>query len=66
MNNIIISIDHLSKAYRLGQIGTGTLINDIKVWWAKARGKPKPLLKIGQEGHGNLGWRDDLFIITCG
>jgi lipopolysaccharide transport system ATP-binding protein len=39
----------LSKAYRLGQIGTGTLTNDLRVWWAKVRGKPNPLLKIGQK-----------------
>jgi hypothetical protein len=40
----IISIENLSKSYRLGQIGTGTLTNDLKVWWAKTRGKPNPLL----------------------
>ncbi|BAJ64647.1 MULTISPECIES: ABC transporter ATP-binding protein [Anaerolinea] len=49
----VISVEHLSKAYRLGQIGTGTFANDLKVWWAKVRGKPNPLLKIGQEDHGN-------------
>ncbi len=37
----------------MGQIGSGTLSDDLKVWWAKARGKPNPLLKIGQEDHGN-------------
>jgi lipopolysaccharide transport system ATP-binding protein len=49
----VIRVENLSKAYRLGQIGTGTLTNDLKVWWAKARGKPNPLLKIGQKEHGN-------------
>jgi lipopolysaccharide transport system ATP-binding protein len=49
----IISIENLSKEYRLGQIGTGTLTNDLKVWWAKARGKPNPLLIIGQQDHGD-------------
>ena len=53
MPNTVISVENLSKAYRLGQIGTGTLTNDLKVWWAKARGKPNPLLKIGQQDHGN-------------
>jgi lipopolysaccharide transport system ATP-binding protein len=42
----IIRVEHLSKSYRLGQIGTGTLTNDLKVWWAK-------VLKIGQSDHGN-------------
>ncbi len=31
----VISVENLSKAYRLGQIGTGTLTNDLKIWWAK-------------------------------
>jgi lipopolysaccharide transport system ATP-binding protein len=53
MNNTVISAEDISKAYRLGQISSGTLSDDIKVWWAKARGKPNPLLKIGQEDHGN-------------
>jgi hypothetical protein len=53
MSNTIIRVENVSKAYRLGQIGSGTLRDDMKVWWAKARGKPNPLLKIGQEDHGN-------------
>jgi lipopolysaccharide transport system ATP-binding protein len=53
MSNMVISVENLSKTYRLGQIGTGTLTNDLKVWWAKARGKPDPLLKIGQADHSN-------------
>lgn len=50
---VVISIENLSKSYRLGQIGTGTLTNDLKVLWAKLRGKPNPLLKIGQLDYGN-------------
>ncbi len=49
----VISVENLSKIYRLGQIGTGTFTNDLKVWWAKVRGKSNPLLKIGQADHGN-------------
>lgn len=49
----VISVENLSKSYRLGQIGTGTLTNDLKVWWAKLRGKPNPLLKIGQADHSS-------------
>jgi lipopolysaccharide transport system ATP-binding protein len=51
----VISVENLSKAYRLGQIGTGTLTYDMKLWWAKVRGKPNPLLKIGEQDHGNRG-----------
>ena len=54
MSSTVISVENLSKVYRLGQIGTGTLSNDLKVWWARARGKPNPLLKIGQTDYGNV------------
>jgi lipopolysaccharide transport system ATP-binding protein len=53
MSEIVISIEDLSKAYQLGKIGTGTLHNDLKVWWAQARGKPNPLLSIGLQDSGN-------------
>ena len=54
MSQTVISVEHLSKSYRLGQIGTGTLTNDLKVWWhTKLLHKPNPMLKIGQQDHGN-------------
>jgi len=49
----VISVEHLSKSYRLGQIGTGTFARDLSVWWARVRGKPNPLLRIGETDHGN-------------
>ena len=49
----VISVENLSKSYRLGQIGSGTLTDDLRAWWAKKRGKSNPLLKIGQEDHYN-------------
>jgi lipopolysaccharide transport system ATP-binding protein len=49
----VISIERLSKSYNLGQISTGTFTHDLAVWWAKARGKPNPLLRIGEKDYGN-------------
>ncbi len=49
----VISVENLSKIYKLGQIGSGTLTNDLKIWWSKKTGKPNPLLKIGQTDYGN-------------
>jgi lipopolysaccharide transport system ATP-binding protein len=46
-----ISIEHLSKAYRLGTIGGGTLSQDLARWWARARHKPDPMLVVGEEHH---------------
>jgi lipopolysaccharide transport system ATP-binding protein len=47
MNNIVIKVEELSKQYRLGEVGTGTLSHDINRWWHKLRGKEDPYLKIG-------------------
>lgn len=44
----IIKIENLSKQYRLGNIGTGTLSHDLNRWWHTIRGKEDPYLKIGE------------------
>ncbi len=43
-----IKVENLSKAYQLGEIGTGTLSRDLERWFAKVRGKEDPFLKIGE------------------
>jgi lipopolysaccharide transport system ATP-binding protein len=43
-----IKVSHLSKIYRLGEIGTGTISHDLNRWFAKMRGKEDPFLKIGE------------------
>ncbi|MBS1591552.1 MAG: ABC transporter ATP-binding protein [Bacteroidetes bacterium] len=48
MNNTVIQVENLSKQYRLGEVGTGTISHDINRWWAKVRGKEDPFLKIGE------------------
>jgi lipopolysaccharide transport system ATP-binding protein len=49
MTNKIISVEHLSKRYDLGVIGTGTLTKDLNRWWARIRKRPDPYTKIGQK-----------------
>ena len=49
----VISVENLSKAYRLGQINGGTLSEDLNRWWARLRKRPDPYLKVGQEDHGS-------------
>jgi lipopolysaccharide transport system ATP-binding protein len=44
----IIKIENLSKMYRLGVIGTGTLTHDLKRWYYGVRGWEDPYLKIGE------------------
>jgi len=57
-----IRIENISKQYRLGVTGTGTLSHDLKRWWYLARGKEDPYLKIGDTndrttvGESNYVW----------
>ena len=47
MKDIILKAENISKQYRLGQVGTGTLSHDLNRWWHQVRGKEDPYLKIG-------------------
>jgi lipopolysaccharide transport system ATP-binding protein len=54
-----ISIENISKQYRLGNISTGSLALDFQRWWARVRGRPDPWSTIGEEDHDK---RDGEFI----
>ncbi|PNW26197.1 ABC transporter ATP-binding protein [Formosa algae] len=45
---IILKAENISKQYRLGLIGTGTISHDLNRWWHQVRGKEDPYLKIGE------------------
>ena len=48
MKNLAIQAENISKQYRLGEVGTGTLSHDLNRFWSKFRGKEDPYLKIGE------------------
>lgn len=48
MSDIILKAENISKQYRLGLVGTGTLSHDLNRWWHNIRGKEDPYLKIGE------------------
>jgi lipopolysaccharide transport system ATP-binding protein len=61
--NIAIKVENLSKAYQLGQIGTGTISRDLERFWTtRIRGQEDPFLKIGQtdgrtvKGESDIVW----------
>lgn len=49
-----ILVENISKAYQLGEIGTGTISRDLERWWAKVRRKEDPFLKIGETNNREL------------
>ena len=62
MSDIIIKAENISKQYRLGVVGTGTISHDLNRWWHRIRGKEDPYLKIGDindrttKGESNYVW----------
>jgi lipopolysaccharide transport system ATP-binding protein len=48
MSDLAIKVEDVGKLYRLGEVGTGTLSQDLKRWWAVTRGNEDPFAKIGE------------------
>ena len=49
MSSSVIKVQNLSKQYRLGNVGTGSIAHDVNRAWYRIRGKEDPYLKIGEE-----------------
>jgi len=60
--DIILRAENISKQYRLGLVGTGTISHDLNRWWHRIRGKEDPYLKVGEsndrstKGTSNYVW----------
>ncbi len=48
MKKLAIKAENISKQYRIGEIGTGTLSHDLNRLWYRIRGKEDPYLTIGE------------------
>jgi lipopolysaccharide transport system ATP-binding protein len=58
MTKVVIRAEGLSKRYKLGTIGTGTLRHDLNQWWAKLQGKEDPYAIIDTEASCYVGKND--------
>lgn len=47
MSNVVIKLENVSKQYRLGSVGTGTLSHDLNRMAARIMGKEDPTSKVG-------------------
>src|SRR3982751_1892233 len=56
----VIKAENLSKAYQLGEIGTGTISRDLERWWAKVRGKEDPFMRIGETNDRSVKGTSDI------
>ena len=62
MSQLAVKVESVSKLYRLGKVGTGTIKHDLNRFWYKIRGKEDPYMKIGQtndrtkKGDSDFAW----------
>lgn len=54
MKEKVLSIKNVTKLYKRGSIGYGTLKRDVQSLWAKLRGKEDPNAKIGGKNNPNF------------
>lgn len=59
MSDIILKAEHISKQYRLGLVGSGSLKDDLNRWWHLVRGKEDPFLKVGTANDRSVRANDD-------
>ena len=52
--DVILKAENISKQYRLGLVGTGSIKDDLNRWWHKIRGKEDPYLKIGESNDRSV------------
>jgi len=53
MTDVVIRVENVSKEYRLGVIGHGTLSKDLQSRWARFRGTEDPNAKIDHATSGS-------------
>src|SRR5215203_1629331 len=56
MGDIVLRVENLSKQYRLGKIGTGSLRQDISYWWKRSVLKRPDAFFNGTEGDERFIW----------
>lgn len=47
MSDVILKVENVSKQYRLGLVGSGSIKHDLNRFWHRIRGKEDPYLKVG-------------------
>lgn len=67
MEEIVVSAENLSKQYRLGKIGTGSLRQDINYWWKHTvLKKPDPFFFNGEDDRFIWALKDVSFQVKKG
>ncbi len=61
MSEVVIKVENLSKAYQIGQIGTGTISRDLERFWTtRVLGKEDPFSRIGETNDRSIKGTSDI------
>ena len=52
--SVVIKVENLYKQYRLGEVGTGSMRDDINRWRYKMMGREDPFLTMGEENDRTI------------
>ncbi len=61
MEDVILKVENVSKQYRLGTRGTGSISHDLNRFWHTIRGKEDPYLKIGESNDRSTKGKSDMY-----
>jgi ABC-type polysaccharide/polyol phosphate transport system ATPase subunit len=54
MSEVAIQVNHISKLYHLGTVGTHTLHGDLNRWWSRVRGQEDPFATITESAGSSI------------
>ncbi len=63
MSDSIIEVENISKLYRLGTIGSGSLKKDLSEWWQKSILKKEDMLPVIEDGAPQTNDTQDLWAL---
>jgi lipopolysaccharide transport system ATP-binding protein len=63
MSDTIIEVQNISKLYRLGTIGSGSLKKDLSEWWKKSVLKKEEIAQIAEDGTPQTYDKQDLWAL---
>lgn len=60
--SVVVDVENISKVFRLGDVGSATLTEDIRSFWNKLRGKSNPYVLNASENNRELSSAESAYV----